>query len=224
MAYMKYVTDVVDLYGTNDTGQAQATLLAFPAQLKALPLVVGKKFWGITIPPNTTSTDYFATLAGQTVGANEANRLAKNAAARVTPHPTYDGVLDVAAAVEDSGTGKWKVSPQGRSITGTMSVGSNILTAATGTFTAADGGQDVVVVGAGAAGAILTGMLVYTDATHATIVDRLTGAVVNCATAVTGAVTVVGARRYTGDGVHETQYACLQTETLYGATASAMLA
>lgn len=94
--------------GTNDIASGM-TLAQY--QPKALAIATwfsatGIKVYFGTIPPRTTSTDSWATLANQTVAASEAQRLAINEWLRTIPAP-ITGILDVAAAVETSG--KWNV-------------------------------------------------------------------------------------------------------------------
>lgn len=94
--------------GTNDIAsgmtlaQYQPNALAIATWFSAMGI---KVYFG-TIPPRTTSTDSWATLANQTVAASEAQRLAINEWLRTVPAP-ITGTLDVAAAVETSG--KWNV-------------------------------------------------------------------------------------------------------------------
>lgn len=205
--YLRFVTDVVNLYGTNDFG-SQADLAAMQAldlKIKNLATVRGKRFWGGTIVPKTTSTDQFLTLAGQTVTAKESLRKAVNAW-RLSAADVYDGgVIDYAGQVEDTATGTWKVSAAGSQVTGNMTVGSNTFAAGVDVFSPSHNGQVIYVTGAGASSAALIGRMVYVNSKQVNIVNAITGAAVNCATAVTAAVTYVDCRKFSADGTHETQ-------------------
>ncbi|MDR9846993.1 hypothetical protein [Herbaspirillum huttiense] len=205
--YLNYVTDVVNGFGTNDFQGAvdSASLIALDAKLKNMAQVRKKKFWGITVPPKTTSTDQWSTLANQTVVAGEQRRLDLNSYRRSRPAIYDGGILDSALGVEDSATGKWKVSPNAHTVTGSMTVGSNSFAASSGTFSNLDTGKTIVVLGAGASAGVLAGNMVYVDDTHVNIVDAVTGAAVNATTAVTNGTAYAICREFTGDGIHETQ-------------------
>jgi lysophospholipase L1-like esterase len=94
-----------DITGGRTAAQMQAAYLQLAAQLK------GAGFAGAyltTMMPAATSTDGFATLAGQTP-TGDAVRQAVNAWARTVPAP-FDGCIDVAAAMESGTSGKWVVN------------------------------------------------------------------------------------------------------------------
>lgn len=100
-----YPSDLPYLYGTNDLGssatytRAQAGWALFPT----------KRVWGGTLDPLTTSSDSWATIANQTVGANETERINFNIAIRAQPSPLA-GVIDTAEIAESSwNSGKWDV-------------------------------------------------------------------------------------------------------------------
>lgn len=206
--YLNYVTDVVNLFGTNDFGVTAdvPSTIALDAKIANLAQVRGKKFWGGTIPPKTTSTDQWLTLANQTVTAKEVNRLGLNTYRRGLPAIYTGGVIDFASIVEDAPTGKWNVAAGARTLTGAMTVGSNVFTAATGAFSAADNGKRIIVTGAAASAGLLAAQMVYVDATHVNLIDAVKGTPVNAATAVTVATTYVQCREFTADGTHETQF------------------
>lgn len=105
------------LYGTNDVtnGVAANAIFANLLEIGRFKRNAGQRALICTLPPNCTSTDSFATLANQTVQANEAQRVALNALIRSTnwafsnDYP-YIGVADIAAMVESpSAAGKWNV-------------------------------------------------------------------------------------------------------------------
>ncbi|WP_419827854.1 SGNH/GDSL hydrolase family protein [Sphingomonas sp.] len=92
-----------DVTGGKTAAQMQAAYLQLARQLK------GVGFSGLyltTMMPGTSSSDGFATLAGQTVAGYDAVRQSVNAWARGVPAP-FDGCIDVAAAMEAGTTGKW---------------------------------------------------------------------------------------------------------------------
>lgn len=95
-------------FGTNDIGSWARTAAKTISDLKDVIAYVnrqGQKAIVNTIPPRTTSTDSWATVAGQTVLATEATRLEINAAVRAGlegawMHYDYADVLETA---RDSG-------------------------------------------------------------------------------------------------------------------------
>lgn len=116
------VTDFVNAWGRNDinSGTSAATLRGYMDTIEA-PFKAGSiRVWRATIPPTTTSTDSWATLANQTVAnaGYEAVRLAYNADLRAN-WASYGlaGVIDLAASVESGGasapSGKWRVDNGG---------------------------------------------------------------------------------------------------------------
>lgn len=207
-------------YGRNDLtalqtpAAIQANLLA---QAKANVL---KGLYGsivTTLTPYTSSTDNFASTGNQTTvsSTGEGYRVTHNTWVRAgcpiingaavavgTPgaltagqsgHPIL-GYIDVAAAVE-SGTnsGLWKAAA--RQVTdAAITNGSGTLTSATANFTSADLGKDVNVAGAGAAGAVLTGVIMAVNSTTSVTITTQAG------TTVTGARGVIAP--YTTDGLH----------------------
>jgi hypothetical protein len=108
-------THIVDEYAVNDIGSnaytlagLQAVCLARWATYKAL----GLKVYATTSTPSTTSTDAWATVAGQTPGANfglNSKWSQYNDWIRTTPAP-LDGFIDVAATVLDPSGTVWKAN------------------------------------------------------------------------------------------------------------------
>jgi hypothetical protein len=212
-------TSIIDQDGINDIKGGGRTL----AQLQAAKLAnatfhasLGAKVFVCTLLPYApTTTDAWATTAGQTVGAYESARTGYNqwlragapivAGAAVAPgtsgallagqagHPIWH-VFDPCSKVESAtDSGKW--APQGRAVSdAAMTSGSGVLTSATAAFTTADLGKIAVVMGAGSSGGILWGYItVYTSATQVTL-DHNAAATVSAAAATVDGVT--------GDGLH----------------------
>jgi lysophospholipase L1-like esterase len=105
-ALAQYVSHVFNGFGINDIITGGRTL----AQLQSLMLILayqipGKRHIIATTSPNTTGT--YADLAGQTVNANDAIRIAFNNWARSLPDP-YFACVDIASATESTtAPGKW---------------------------------------------------------------------------------------------------------------------
>jgi len=104
------LTTIVNALGLNDIfvdGTSSATLIGYQNQIRNL--YPDKKFMITSLTPETTSTDSWATLANQTVKAQEAQRVAYNTAVRLNALG-FTGAYDVAAVVESAlNSGKWKV-------------------------------------------------------------------------------------------------------------------
>ncbi|MRT27628.1 hypothetical protein [Herbaspirillum sp. CAH-3] len=222
--FLRFVTDVFNGYGTNDFSGAadSASLIALDAKVKSLSNIRGKKFWGGTIPPRTTSTDESTTLANQTVTAADQRRRDLNAY-RLSQPAIYDGgVLDFASVVEDPVTHVWKAN--GIQTTGAINSGSNVFTATAAVFLPAHTGKTIYIAGAGASAAALVARMVYVSPTIVNLVNAITGAAVNAGTSVAAATTYVNCREWSADRIHETQFACQQYAAQLGPAAAAMAA
>ena len=106
---VQYATDVVVELGGNHLfdGDTAAFTLAQQAAIKAL--YPTKTFHLTTISPKTTSTDNWATLANQTVIANESELQAYNIAVLANAMG-YSTPINLATVMESTpGSGKWKV-------------------------------------------------------------------------------------------------------------------
>lgn len=94
-----------DLINSRSPANTWADLLEIGYMLKRLGLIVHI----CNLTPYTSSTDGYRTIANQSTQAIEANRLELNAlieaAAESDP---FSGLIDVAGAVTDAATGKWK--------------------------------------------------------------------------------------------------------------------
>lgn len=212
-------------YGTNDF-----TLGVTAATVEAALLDVATKFrrMGLdpvyvqTITPRTTSTDNWATVTNQTPISGNAQRVIHNTWLRAgcpidptaltpvavgTPGALLNGqyghpitaVFDAAAVVESSlNSGLWL--PALYVTTGSMTSGTNTLTAPSGTFGSAIQelggalGGNFCLAGAGAAGVPLAGYI--TTVASSTSVSTTPGA----STTVSNAALVIGAS--TNEGVH----------------------
>lgn len=105
---MPYVTDVFYGLGINDL-RAGATAEDVMASVEAArALFAGKNFYGITITPETTSTDDWATTVNQTPTAMNPERIAYNTTVRAGP-AGWAGVFDMASILESGlNSGLWK--------------------------------------------------------------------------------------------------------------------
>lgn len=209
-------------YGRNDLTalQTPATIQAnLLAQAKAN---VAKGLYGsivVTLTPYTTSTDNFSTVGNQATvsSTGEGYRVTHNAWVRdgcpivngaavaagtvgalragQSGHPIL-GYIEVANAVESAqDSGKWKAAT--RTVTdAAITNGSGTLTSATAAFTSADLGKDVNVAGAGAAGAVLTGVITTINSGTSVTITTQAG------TTVSGARLAIAP--YTTDGLHPT--------------------
>lgn len=131
-AAISEATHVVVALGTNNLGAGLATNQPNFQKVYDLLAAQGKKVYAVTLPPYTTSTDSFLTVANQTVTANEANRLAMNAWIRSTPAP-LSGYIDLADALETArDSGKWKADGTAGGKHTTDGVHPNDIGAATG--------------------------------------------------------------------------------------------
>jgi hypothetical protein len=165
-----------------------------------------------TIPPkNTPLTGPYNTPASMGYDATQdVKRLDWSAARLAKTAVNYTNVFDIAPLLASpTDEHKWDVHPLGRNLTVNMTAGSNVITATTGTFSAADPTTELVCVTqasyAGSAPYIsdggLIGLMQYTDATHALMTDRL-GVARPAGVTVTGVTMHIGLWSVTGDGVH----------------------
>jgi hypothetical protein len=110
------VTHVIVLLGTNDvfgSSNNAATIEGDLAYIYDELAHLGYTVWAATMPPQTTSTDSFVTVANQSVTARESVRTAVNTWSRSNPVNVV-GVLECCAPVESSpGSGKWAAPPAG---------------------------------------------------------------------------------------------------------------
>jgi lysophospholipase L1-like esterase len=105
-------THAVVAYGTNDIGAENETAAEVKANLETIYkrlALRGIKVYAATIPPvPKSSTDSYATVAGQTVSEKKAIFDEVNAWIRTTPSP-LSGYIEIAYQVEsEQGSGKWK--------------------------------------------------------------------------------------------------------------------
>lgn len=111
-----YASHIAVQLGINDVGAAvaSATILASLQSLWTAIAAVKQpqaKLYQATLEPYTTSSDSWATLANQTVTANEANRVALNTSLRASPQTNLESFIDVADVLEAGrNSGKWNVT------------------------------------------------------------------------------------------------------------------
>lgn len=198
----QYATRVLSNYGINDAlngrtyAQICADLLTFWAAVTQ-PL----KYQAQIAPAQTTSTDYYATTAGQTLGAQATKRAAVNYFISSGQIP---GVrpLDTSAVETGDSTGIFKVSINGRVVAdAAITSGANVLTSATAAFTEKDDWGAIRVPGAGAAAGNLVAFMRYVNATTVNLVTA-TGSNQNAGTTVAANAAHISAAKYTIDGLH----------------------
>lgn len=228
-------TSMLCEYGRNDLSNAR-TLAQIQANLITIwsyGAQLGQRVFQTTITPYTDSTDGWTTTGNQTshAGNQESIRVSLNtwiragapvtSAASLTPvavgtpgalvagqpgHPLfkYWEIANTIESAQDSGL--WAVNA-GRQVTdGHITSGQVTYTSATANFTAADLGKTITVAGAGAAGAILLGMIQNINSTNSATLIIFTAAAGfvgsnTAGTTVTTAVSNIGVSN-TVDGLH----------------------
>lgn len=211
-AIIEYGRNDISALQTPATLQANLLTQAYRNQAKGM-------FGSVvcTITPYVSSTDSFATTGNQTTvsSTGESYRVSHNAWVRGgcpivsgvavavgTPgallagqpgHPIL-GYIEVAYTVESApDSGKWKAA--NRAVTdAAITNGSGTLTSATANFTSADLGRDVNVAGAGASGAVLTGVI--------TTINSSTSVTITTQAATTVSAAQCAIAPYTTDGLH----------------------
>jgi hypothetical protein len=104
-----YATHAVVQLGINDLG-SNATAAQVQTSNLAIGTAIALPTWYCTVAPKTTSTDSFATLANQTIFAQDAARVTYNNAVRAGL-PSASGFFEIADPVESSrDSGKWMVN------------------------------------------------------------------------------------------------------------------
>lgn len=197
---LSHCSDIIIELGINDLitgGKTPAQVATSYASVAAL--FPGKNLWLTTLPPSSTSTDSFSSIANQTTASLNANRVTINTAS-LAGRTGYKGCFDFNAVAEDAAmVGKWKVSPFGRTVTDAAgNSGSPNLSSATANFTSSDTGGVVVCAALGWTTTLRRTMTVV-DSTNATMSANATAS-------LTGQTAYINAAKNTDDGVHETQY------------------
>ena len=123
-------------YGINDASAGQTTSQIL-ANRTALAAQIGKPTYGTTVYSRTSSTDNWATLANQTI-QNMTVGPTSLSAAILAGVPGEVGEIDTAAAVDPTASGKFPVSPNLFSSTGTAFYGTSEGVHLTGVQAAAD--------------------------------------------------------------------------------------
>jgi hypothetical protein len=108
---LPYCSHVISNYGINDvqvSGASAADTLGYLQTIWGYATALGKRVFQTTLPPETTSSDDWATVDNQTVMSGNAARKSLNALLRAGPDGV-DGVFDITAAVESGfESGKWQ--------------------------------------------------------------------------------------------------------------------
>lgn len=107
----QYCSHVICEYGINDiVNNARTAAQVLSDRQSAAALFTGKKFFHTTLPPETTSSDSWATLANQTVAATNGVRVTFNDNVRLGV-PWAAGFFDITSIAESSlDSGKWIVN------------------------------------------------------------------------------------------------------------------
>lgn len=119
VALANYCTHVVNQFGTNDLHSELVGTVTLETRMETInALYPTKGVYVTTLEPRNTSTDSWATLANQTVSAQEAERVAFNGLVRAGSIAGARGFFDIASAVESSfNSGKWKVTGEANGYT-----------------------------------------------------------------------------------------------------------
>lgn len=106
---LDYCTHIICEQGINQINNTTEVLHADMLKVWQYLAATGLPVFQTTITPKVTSSDSYATLAGQTVTADESKRLALNAYIRSAPAP-LSGVIEIADLVESArDSGKFNV-------------------------------------------------------------------------------------------------------------------
>ncbi|WP_287019722.1 hypothetical protein [Herbaspirillum sp.] len=202
-AYLQYCAGVVNGMGTNDAPASDASSIITKEQaFLSHPSIAGKRIAGVTIPNRTSSTDQWTTIAGQSFQGGGAPAIAalnpwrRNSSA-------YARMFDVYAALCDAATGFWKVAPNGRSLTVSITAGSGTVNVTGGTVSAADTDHLIYIPGAGTSGASLVVLATYVNANTLSIRSAPGGSATTAGTTVSNVTAYMGCQEYTIDGLHE---------------------
>lgn len=216
--FLRYVDTIGNILGTNDKDRYTSVAAARDIELLLLnsPYMAGKRFEAATIPPYANaSTDYYTSLAGQTMHPNNGNVANLNTYRKTNPDGLYKRVYDAASITTDAATGKWKVGPRARTLTVNMAAGSNTFDVVSGaTLEAADNGVYSVFM-AGAANAALAGVIEVVSPTQgkfwqADLLRKSTGVAQNAVAAMSGHNAYIDANHYAGDTIHDSVTAAIE--------------
>ncbi len=207
-----YASDLFLGLGTNDViVDPQRTVAQVLADIASVAAIAPTKpLWYRLIGPlQTTSTTFWSDTAGQTVSAgNNGTRNAINTIVTQGRATGVTGFIDPRKAWEVTPeSGLWKPATGARTVTDySMNSGSASFNSASAAFTLSDHGKKVRVIGAGAAGGNLTGVMTYVSATQVNLTSDGTTAL-TASTTVAGGTAYIGAGYSTEDGLHPTQAA-----------------
>lgn len=217
--FLRYVDEIVNALGTNDSTRFTSPAVTRALELKLLEnrFIAGKKIYSLTVPYKASgSNDYYTSLGGQTMDANNANYDYLNDYRLTNPDGLYEEVKDCASIVCDKVAKKWKIGSRARVEVASIAAGTNIINVPAGTLALADNNVPAVML-AGTGNAALFGLLTYVSPTQATWwalnkIREATGAPLNAVVTVNNGSLYVDARHYTGDGIHDTPPAVLEQE------------
>lgn len=111
LALSQFCSHVICSYGINDIVVAGRSAAQLQADLQTASNLFGNKpFFACTLPPETTSSDAWATLGNQTLNGTNAARVTYNDALRAGKS-YLSGVFDITSVAESSlDSGKWPVT------------------------------------------------------------------------------------------------------------------
>lgn len=113
LALQQYASHIFFALGRNDQALGVRTATQIMDDITAVAATFSRPAYCVTIPPTTTSSDSFATVANQTVQNPETSRLQVNRWMRAVPR-YFIGCIDIATALESSfESGKWVTPPGG---------------------------------------------------------------------------------------------------------------
>lgn len=198
-------THIVIELGTNDGADTTAKATALQTNLTTLITYLhglGMQVILTTVPPKgTSSTDGYATTAGQTPYNSAAGLAQINSWIRGLPAgvASYIEINTPVSSAQDSGL--WKQAPNARTVTDAATTnGSSVVTSATANFTSADIGSAIYIAG------VYTNYLAVintvTNSTTVNITFGLGGSNFNAGSTGSGLTLKVGSWYATQDGTH----------------------
>lgn len=203
LALSQFCTHIIDQYGVNSiygqtVSQNTTDLTTFRSKFPA-----GKPYYKTTTTPKVTGNWILADLSDQTPVTVLTNYTGWNTFIRNGANGLIDGCIDL-EAVTSASVNSGKIAPAQKVVTdAAMTAASGVLTSATAGFQPGDVGKFVAVLGAGASGATLYGLIsVVTNTTTVTLTANDSSAL-TATTTVSGATAGIGLSSY--DGVHQTR-------------------
>lgn len=217
--FLRYCDEIVNALLTNDDSRYTSLSAASTLELALLDnrFIAGKKIYSMTAPYKaTSSTDYYTSLSGQTMSANNANYDILNEYRLTNSDGLYEEVVDVASVVCDSTTKKWKPHPRARIETASISATTNVINVPANTLAPEDNNLPAIML-SGTSSGVQFGLLTYVSPGQATFwamnkIRERTGSALNAVVTVTNGNLYIGARYNVADGIHFSPDAVLDIE------------